>query len=334
MQIKAFKAPLPPRQKPGPVQGTAEKVMGVAMAAFRVPGSLVGGTIVGGYSGAAMGHSQDHGVTPEGVSKGMVVVNVAEGLVKSGVAGFMVAGATGALVGIGQEVVQESADLFMFVKGGGANYMGQTVYDTLQKKVEPGGGLVKGGARGMVFSAVSSTKAGATTGFNEGKGTVVGTVEAFREVGNELREAKPVQGNLLQKVARAIAGTVGAVLSGPAGLAIGLVQSTSDSDQEMSLKKQRVLSVGATAVAGIAAGAFGGPVAMVIGGLLGAGAGLLSAGSKDGFVPVVQGSLTRAKHDDEDLGHEVANKYRDIIQGTGVGGLAGMRAGWDRAQGN
>ena len=62
--------------------------------------------------------------------------------------------------------------------------------------------------------------------------------------------------------------------------------------------------------------------------------GLLSAGSKDGFVPEIQRSVSRAKSDDGDLGHDVANKYRDIIQGTGVGGLAGMRAGWDRVQAN
>jgi hypothetical protein len=334
MQIKpTMKRPaLAARRKPGVVQDAAEKVMGVALAAFRVPGALVGGTVVGGYSGAAMGYSEDHGVTPESVSKGMVVVNVAEGLVKSGVGGFLMAGPTGALVGIGQEVVQESADLFMFVKGGGANFMGQTVYNTLESKVKPGGGLLEGGAKGMAYCAVSSTKAGATTGFNEGKGTVVGTVEAFREIGSEIREAKPLKGNFLQKTAGAVAGAVGAVLAGPAGLAIGLVQSTSDSGKEMSLKKQRILSVAATAVTGLAAGAFGGPVGMVVGGIVGAVAGVLSAGSKDGFVPAVKQSLDRAKLDDGDLGHEVANKYRDIIQGTGVGGLAGMRAGWDRAQ--
>jgi hypothetical protein len=335
MQIKSsvHKPALPPRKDPGLVQDAAEKLLGVGMAALRVPGALIGGTLVGGYSGAVMGHNEDHGVTAESVSKGMIVLNVAEGLVKSGVGGFLVAGPTGAMIGIGQEIVQETADLFMFIKGGGANYMGQTVYDTLQTKVEPGGGLIKGGARGMAFSAVSSTKAGASTGFNEGKGAIAGTVEAFREIGPEISAAKRLKGNLLQKMGRAVAGAVGAVLSGPAGLAIGLVQSTSDSDKEMSLKKQRILSVGATAATGIAAGAFGGPVGMVVGGLVGAVAGLVSAGSKAGFVPVVKESLARAELDDGDLGHEVGNKYRDIIQGTGVGGLAGMRAGWDRAQG-
>ena len=73
---------------------------------------------------------------------------------------------------------------------------------------------------------------------------------------------------------------------------------------------------------------------MAVGGAVGALIGLLSAGSKDGFVPEIQRSVSRAKSDDGDLGHDVANKYRDIIQGTGVGGLAGMRAGWDRVQAN
>lgn len=334
MQIKPnFQKPsLPPRQPPGLAQNAAEKVAGVAMAALRVPGALVGGTLVGGYSGAVMGHNEDHGVTPESVSKGMVVLNVAEGLVKSGVAGFMVAGPTGALVGIGQEIVQESADLFMFVKGGGANFMGQTVFDTLTEKVDAGGGLLKGGARGMAFSAVSATKAGAVTGMNEGKGAVAGTVEAFREIGAEIREAKPLSGNPLLKMARAAAGAVSAVMAGPAGLAVGLLQSTSE--KEISPTKQKLLAAGATAATGVAVGAFVGPLGMAVGGAVGALIGLLSAGSKDGFVPEIQRSVSRAKSDDGDLGHDVANKYRDIIQGTGVGGLAGMRAGWDRVQAN
>ena len=278
-----------------------------------------------------MGRDADHGVTPESVSKGMVVVNVAEGLVKSGVGGFLVAGPTGAIVGMGQEIVQESADLFMFVKGGGANFMGQTVYDSLERHVEAGAGLLKGGARGMAFSAVSATKAGAVTGMNEGKGAVAGTVEAFREIGPEIREAKTSTGNPLLRMPRAAAGAVGAVMAGPAGLAVGLIQSTSE--REISSTKQKLLSVGATAATGVAVGAFVGPVGMAVGGAIGGLVGLLSAGSKDGFVEEVQRSVGRAKSDDEDLGHEVANKYRDIIQGTGVGGLAGMRVGWDRLQG-
>ena len=111
---------------------------------------------------------------------------------------------------------------------------------------------------------------------------------------------------------------------------MGLLQSTSE--KEISPTRQKLLAAGATAATGVAVGAFVGPVGMAIGGAVGALVGLLSAGSQDGFVTEIQRSVSRAKSDDEDLGHEVANKYRDIIQGTGVGGLAGMRAGWDRVQ--
>jgi hypothetical protein len=326
------KNPLGQQRNISGFQQVAERIGGVAMGAFRIPGALFAGTVVGTYSGARMGASTEHGVTSESVSKGMVCVNVAEGLVKASVGGFLVAGPTGAVVGFAQEAVREAADVFMFVKGGSANSLGTSVHQALSQKVEAGSGTIGGAAKGLAAGAVSATKAGAKTGFNEGKGVMAGTFGAAREIKSEARLAKSLKGHMVMKAARALAGSVSAVLAAPAGLAIGLIQSTSSAEKPLSANKQRLISSGATAATGVALGAFAGPLGMAIGGVVGGVVGLLSAGTRADFQTTIASSMARAKNDDDDLGAEVANKYRDIIQGTGVGALAGMRAGWDTFQ--
>jgi len=304
------------------------------MGALRIPSSLIDGTLIGCYQGARMGRSQDHGITAKEVSKSLVYVNLTEGLVKAGACGFVVAGPTGAAVALTQEGVRSAADVFMLVKGGSANALGTSVHEALTNRIEAGGGAWRGGAKGLVTGAVSCTKAGAKTGFSEGRGAVAGTCEAAAEIKNEFSLAKPLRGHVLARAARAAAGAVSGLLAAPAGLLLGLIQSSSSSEAraELSVSKQRLVSVGASTAMGAAVGALGGPLGIALGGVAGGMVGLLGAGSASNFQESVSQSLTRAQEDDLDMGTDVANKYRDIVQGSGVGAWAGFRLGWDLAQ--
>ena len=97
----------------------------------------------------------------------------------------------------------------------------------------------------------------------------------------------------------------------------------------MSENKRKIVSAASTALVGVAAGALGGIPGMALGAVVGAAVGLIGPSTKSAFVDNVSRSIERAEQNDSDLGHQVGNKYRDIIQGTGVGGLAGMRGAWD-----
>lgn len=310
-------------------QDAVEKVAGLAFGLIRTPGALVSGTLVGAYHGARSGANAEHVVTPKSVSLGMVSTNVVEGLIKAGAGGFWLLGPTGAAIGLAQEAAFEAADVFMFIKGGAANEIGTKVHTALSERVAPGEGLISGGAKGLAAGAVSATKAGAISGFNEGKGAIAGTFEAVREIPSEAKLAKPLPSGVLRKIGGAVAGVVGAALAAPAGLAFGLLKSTSDSGEPPSQTKRKLAAVGSAAAAGAAIGYLAGPLGIAVGGALGAVVGLVGGTSREEFSDGVAQSIARSQHDDTDLQHEVGNKYRDIIQGTGVGGLAGLRQGWD-----
>lgn len=311
------------------VQAAVESVAGAAFTLLRAPGAFISGTLVGTYQGGRLGFDAEHKVTPESVSLGMVSTNLIEGLAKSATGGYLIAGVTGAAIGVAQEAAFEAADIFMFIKGGAANELGSKVHNALTEKVTPGQGLLSGAGRGMVAGAVSAGKAGAVTGFNEGKGAIAGTVEAVRAIPQEARRASSLPSGVLRKVGAAVAGTVGAVLSAPAGLAFGLLKSTSSSGNAPSETKRKVAAIGSAAAVGAAVGYLAGPLGIGVGAAVGAAVGLLNSTSKENFSAGVASSIEMATQDDTDLQHPVGNKYRDIIQGTGVGGLAGMRQGWD-----
>ena len=333
-QMKALEEPAcpmaQPQRKVGLIQDGFEKAAGGLMALFRAPSALVSGAVVGGYQGLRSGNDVSYKTTPEAISKGLLITNVSFGLLRSGGLGYMVAGPMGAAVAFANESVTEAGDVFMFIKGGSANQLGRDVHAGLSKSVEPGSGAAKGALKGLVSGTVSATKSGTISGFYEGKGAIAGTVEALKEIPNEMKAAKKLPTGLLKKSAALVAGVVGAVLGAPPGLAQGLVMSTSSSNKPPSARKRKLIALGGTAALGAAIGFVAGP----LGAALGAGAGallsLLGPGSREDFNQGVSESVSRSKEDNEDLGHQVGNNMQRIVESIGVGGLAGMREGWDR----
>lgn len=330
-------APKKEPRKPGFVRGSLEKLAGAAVGLFRIPGSFIAGTLVGTVSGTAIGRSEEHGVTPENVSKGLAAANVTGGLIRSSALGFMVGGPVGAAVAAGHECISGGFDLYMFFKSGSAKEQGTHLHESLTKHVKAGGGAVRGGAKGLVVGGVSAAKGGAITGANEGKGIVSGIFEGLKELPAEAKLAKGLKGEPLLKAATATGAAVGALLAAPAGVAFGLIEGASTSlvrlkekpKKEVGPIKRHLIAAGATAAAGGAIGSLAGPVGIGIGAAIGAVVGLLGPGTKESFQDTIATSIERARRDDDDLESPVANRYQDILQNAFVGGMSGMRQGWD-----
>ena len=91
------------------------------------------------------------------------------------------------------------------------------------------------------------------------------------------------------------------------------------------LKRRTWLNI----VIGGLAGSFAGPAGIAVGVGVGALASLLGPSSKSKFVEETTSSLKRAQTDDGDLGSEVGNNRRDLVQNVITGTLSGARQGWD-----
>lgn len=329
----------PAAKKAGLVQKGLGALAGSAMACVRAPSAFIAGSIVGIYKGAQIGRSADHGVTPKDTTNVMMVASVTAGLMRSGAAGFMAGGPIGAAVGLAQEAVFGGADTYMMIKGGSAREQGTKVFETLNEQIEAGCGTFKGAAKGLSVSGISGGMAAVKTGFGEGNGAVSGIFEGLSEISAEVKEAKPLKGNPLLKMAKAVAGAVSATLAAPAGLVFGVMEGASSSLLELDVEpkkpvspvKRKLIAAAATAGAGVAAGFLVGPLGMAVGGVVGGIAGLLGPGKEESFQKEIGKSIQRARLDDVDTGNPVGEKYRDILQNVVVGGLAGMRQGWDKA---
>jgi hypothetical protein len=326
------KLPTPPattaQHEPGLVRDIVEKTAGVISAAVRLPNSVVAGLTVGGYQGGRKGHHEEFTIKPESVAVGVTVANAATSVAKGAALGFLTLGPAGAATFAVKEGAESSLNLYLFVKGGSAKDVGEEMAQAIDGKVEAGGGAIKGAWKGAVAGTVSGTKAGAKAGFQEGRGTASGVLEGLKEIPREFEGAGELRGPLWKRALATAAGALSAALAAPAGLVLALMKGK-QGDKVVSTGGRLAASAVGGALMGGLAGAALGPVGVVVGAGTGAVAGLLGPSSKKSFDAHLTSSLRRAQADDGDMGSEVANNRRDLVQKVVTGALSGTRQGWD-----
>lgn len=320
---------LPPHQ-PGAVRDFVEKTGGVIGAVTRVPGSFVSGLLVGGLHGRRRGADSDYQTDPLAAATGLVVCKAAQGLVTGMATAYMVLGPLGAAASLVKETAGSTFSTYMFIKGGSAGEMGRRVAADIDGSVDNGDGAVKGLFKGAWAGGISAAKGAAVTGYYEGRAATSGTLQGLSQVKTEFSEAQaPRGGGPLARTAKRVAAAVAAVISAPAGLAHGLLANRQEQSQELSTVKRLSIAAANGAVVGAAVGLLGGPVGAAVGGAVGAVLGLLSPAASKKFAQGIVQSMARAKAKDTDLGHDIANRRRDLVQSVIVGSAAGARQGWD-----
>jgi hypothetical protein len=305
-----------------------EKGAGAMNAIVRAPGALLSGLLIGGYQGARKGADADFSIKPESVALAVVVSNAILSLAKGAIAGYLLLGPAGAMATGLKEAGESSIDLYLFVKGGSAKVVGQDMTAALNEKVEGGEGALSGGFTGAVAGATSGTRAGLKTGYQEGQAAASGIIEGLKEIPKEFEGAGELKGPFWKRALSVASGVLTAAFAAPAGLALALLKG-SKGDKAVSPSARYGAAAASGALAGGAAGSFLGPVGIVVGAGLGALAGLIGPTSRKGFEAKLSSSLRRASADDSDMGSEVGNNRRDLLQRLVTGTVSGTRQGWD-----
>lgn len=320
--------PVPPQHDPSPIRDVVEKTVGVINAVGRIPQSLLSGVAVGGYQGARKGASADYVISPKSVATGLVVSNALQSIAQGAIGGYLLLGPAGAMANAAKEAGQAGFNTYLFVKGGSAKEMGEEMAQAINAKVVSGTGGVEGGFKGALAGSVSGVKSGAKTGFQEGRATASGAIEGLKEIPREFKEAGGLKGPWWKRVVGTVTGVLSAAFAAPAGLAMSLLKGK-DGDKEVSTGARLAVSAASGAVIGGLAGSFAGPIGIAIGAGIGAVASLLGPSSKAAFEDQTEASLKRAKADDGDMGSEVGNHRRDLVQKVITGAASGARQGWD-----
>jgi hypothetical protein len=217
----------------------------------------------------------------------------------------------------------------MFVKGGSAGEMGRRLADDINGSVDSQDGRWKGLLKGSWSGGVSAAKGAAITGFYEGRAATSGIFEGVTQIRTEFSAAKAPTGKRWVKTAKRLAGLVSATISAPAGLAHALLSTKKSSKQSVSRWQTLAVAAANGALVGAAVGSLGGPLGSAIGAGAGALTGLVSPAAQKTFVSQVKASVAQAQVNDGDMGHEITNKRRDLVQAALVGLGSGARAGWD-----
>ena len=317
-----------PKHDPGLIRDVVEKGVGVINAVTRLPESLISGLAIGGYQGARKGADENYTIRPESVATGLVVSNTLQSVAQGAIGGYLLLGPAGALANAAKEAGQASFSTYLFVKGGAAKEMGQEMTDAINKRVESGVGGVEGGFKGAYAGSVSGVKAGAKTGFQEGRAAASGAIEGLKEIPREFKDANSLEGPFWKRVLSAASGVLSAAFAAPAGLAMSLLKGKTG-DKDVSAVARIASSAAGGAVIGGLAGSFAGPIGIAIGAGVGATVALLGPTSRASFAEETEKSLLRAKADDGDMGSEVGNNRRDLVQKVITGTVSGVRQGWD-----
>lgn len=313
---------------PGLLRDIVEKGAGVIGAVSRLPSSIVAGLAVGGYQGGRRGADADFVVDPKSVALGVITCNALQGLAQGAATGLILFGPSGAATAALKEAGQSAVGLYMFVKGGAAEVVGKEMASAIDGAVKPGEGGFQGVAAGAWAGTVSGTKVGTKTGYQEGRATASGVLEGLKEVPREFAQAEGPQGPLWKRVLSVAAGVVTAAFAAPVGLALSLMKG--QDGQKAAHPAARYGTTAATgALMGGLAGSALGPVGIMVGAGIGAVAGMLSPASKPTFDNELSTSIARSTSDDGDLGSELANHRRDLVQKVVTGTLSGARQGWD-----
>lgn len=321
-----------PKHEPGLLRDIVEKSAGVISAATRIPSALVSGLAVGTYHGARKGADANFQVRPESVALGVVACNALQSVARGMIGGYLLLGPAGALVTTSKEVGESGVGLYLFVKGGAAKVVGQDLAAAINTKVAPGEGGLEGAYHGALAGAAAGVKSGAKTGFQEGRAAVSGVLEGLKEIPREFSDARELQGPLWKRAISAVSGALTAAFAAPAGLALSLLKGL-NGERDASVSGRYAMATATGALMGGLAGSLLGPVGVLVGAGAGALAGLLGPTSKKGFEAKLASSLTRAKSDDGDLGSEVGNNRRDLLQKVVTGLASGARQGWDAGSG-
>jgi hypothetical protein len=248
------------------------------------------------------------------------------------ISGFLLLGPAGAAVGALKEAGESGAGLYLFVKGGSAKAVGEQMAEAIDGNVQPGEGGLEGAWHGATAGTVSGAKAGAKTGFQEGQAAVSGIIEGFKEIPREFSGAIELKGPFWKRALSAASGALTAAFAAPMGLALSLMKGK-NGEKVVSTGARYAAAATSGALMGGLAGSFLGPVGIVIGAGVGAVVGMVGPTSKKGFEAKTASSLARAKADDGDMGSEVGNNRRDLVQKVVTGAVAGARQGWDAGAG-
>lgn len=319
----------PPQEerKPGVIRDLVERASGVVTAVTRIPANFVSGVLVGGIQGARRGGNGEP--TAESSAVGQVALNTVQNTVIAAATGFAVAGPVGAAINVATDSVGTGAGIYCFVKNGGAKEMGQHLNEAIEKSVKPGEGVVTGFVKGAVAGGGRGTTGAAKTGFREGKGTAAGVIDGLGETLKEFARAKAPKKNVVLAALGTGLGVVRGAMSGPTGAALSLFYKPATNEIKPSTATRLAVSAGTGAATGAAIGMLAGPVGAAVGAGVGALFNLLGPTSKQSFADKIARSVRRARRAEDDLGSEVANNNRNMMQGIIVGGLAGVRHGWD-----
>lgn len=316
-----------PAHQPSLVRDVVEKVGGALGAVSRVPGSFISGLAVGGYQGVRQGIDPNFEITPKSCATGLVACNAAQGLMIGAAGAFAVMGPLGAAASVAKDSVGAGVRTYMFVKGGSAGAMGAGMADSIDSSVADGEGALQGLSRGAWAGAKSAARGAARTGYLEGHAAASGMAEGCQEVARHYGESKSTKGlGLFRRLGAVVAGTLSAAMAAPVAAAFA---APTPQLQEPGRLKRLGLSALSGAALGAAAGSLGGLVGVAVGAGLGAVAGLLGPASKEGFTTKVGASVEKARADDTDLGDDIANRRRDLVQRTITGLASGARQGWN-----
>jgi hypothetical protein len=309
---KVDPSPTPERTK-SHLRELGETGLGLFGGTMRGVGSLLSGSLVGGYFGGRRAANEDYHVKPESVAKGLVLCNGIQQLARGSVLGFAVAGKAGMAIKATQEIVTTGLNLTLFVEGGSATEMGSKIGGAIENAVSANDCVVGGIAKGAFAAAGSAAKSGFATGKSEGRGAFDGLVEGFQELSGELGQLKGPKGDIISKVAKVSTAYVSSLAVVPAGLATGFVKRN-DLHKTVSIGMQKTIAAAGGALILGWAGSHAGLPGMIIGAAVGALAGLHSAAAKPGFQEKVAQQLEKAQQNDFDLGDDIANKRRDVVQ--------------------
>ncbi len=318
---------VPPRTK-SRLRQLGESGLGLFGGISRGAGSLVSGSLVGAYFGGKRSLLEQYQVDPNSVAKGLVLTNGVQQLARGSVLGFAVAGSAGAAIKATQEIVTTGLNLCLFVEGGSAKEMGAKVAGAIEGAVDSDDCLASGIAKGAFAAAKSAAVSGYSTGKSEGRGAFDGLIEGFQELSSDLGQLKRPQGNLINQGWKMGMAYVCSLAVVPAGLGMGFLKRN-DVHKTVPAWQQKALAAGGGALMLGWAGSHAGLPGMMIGAAVGALAGLHSAATKPEFSEKVAKRLEKAQQNDFELGDDIANKRRDVVQNILVSTGSAVAQTWD-----
>ncbi len=307
-----------------------EKAGGAVSALGRIPTAVISGAAIGGYTGYRKATDADYRPEAKPITPALLAAEGIQGVLKGALLGYGLLGPAGAALSGVKELGQSSVGLYLFVKGGSAEEMGTLLAEAVDSKVTSEHSAAGGAVRGAAAGSVTNAKNGARTAYMEGRAAASGTLEGFGQIPREVREFRSVEAKGWKGAGVKLAAAMGAALAAPPGVALGVLDSLEETTAPVSRGKRLTALIGANAVLGAAAGfMMGGPVGSAVGGAVGAVSGIVPGHHRKGLAEGVAESLERTRSGASDLGHEIANKRRDLISSVIVGGASGARQGWN-----